>query len=83
MITPVSILTIKQICDRQNDLIVSAEDIKEVADNAKNKVAEKTAEAISNQFNHDVVGEFIAVSDVKKVIEFVIKDIKDGEINVY
>lgn len=37
MITPIKTLTIQQICKRQDDLLVSTDDIKKVAENERNK----------------------------------------------
>lgn len=38
MIAPIKALTIDQICCRQDDLLVSADDIKTVAQNEKNEI---------------------------------------------
>lgn len=37
MITPIRALSINDICKRENDLLVSADDIKELAKNERNK----------------------------------------------
>lgn len=45
MITPIRVLTIEQICERKYDLLISDEDIKEMARNVRNK-------AIDDVFNY-------------------------------
>lgn len=37
MITPIRTLTINQICDRKDDLLVSGNDIKEVTEHVRKK----------------------------------------------
>ena len=41
MITPIRALTIQQICERKNDLLMSDDDIKELARNARNKAIDE------------------------------------------
>ena len=40
MITPIRTLTINDICERRDDLLVSTEDIKTVARNERNEICE-------------------------------------------
>jgi hypothetical protein len=40
MITPIRTLTINDICERRDDLLVSTEDIKSVAQNERNEIYE-------------------------------------------
>lgn len=46
MITPIRTLTIQQICERKEDLLMSADDIKKVARNARNKAIDEFAEML-------------------------------------
>ena len=46
MITPIWRLTIQQLFERQSDLVMSADDIKELAKNERNKAIDEFAEAI-------------------------------------
>lgn len=41
MITPIGTLNINQICERKNDLLVSVEDVKELARNERNKAIDE------------------------------------------
>mgnify|MGYP000022585142 FL=1 len=44
MITPIQTMTIDQICNRQDDLLVSVDDIREVAKRERNKAIDDFAE---------------------------------------
>lgn len=44
MITPIQTMTIDQICNRQDDLLVSVDDIREVAKRERNKSIDDFAE---------------------------------------
>ena len=44
MITPIQTMTIDQICNRQDDLLVSVDDIREVAKRVRNKAIDDFAE---------------------------------------
>ena len=41
MITPIGTLNINQICERKDDLLVSVEDVKELARNERNKAIDE------------------------------------------
>ena len=83
MITPVSILTIKQICDRQNDLIVSAEDINEISEKAKIDAIKNfsgTVSAVIRGYGA-TYGELLTPSQCASFIEEVAKHIESGDTN--
>ena len=46
MITPIKTMTINQIIERKDDLLVSVNDIKEMAKNEKNKAIDDFAEIV-------------------------------------
>lgn len=46
MITPIRALNIREVCGRMNDLLVSADDIKELAKNEREKAISEFAEQI-------------------------------------
>lgn len=53
MITPVDVLTIGKLCERQNDLLMSADDIKELARNERIKTIDEFAERLKDKvLNH-------------------------------
>ncbi len=56
MITPIREMTINQIMKRKDDLLVSGDDINEIATNVRNKAlddfAEKLINSLDNNFRH-------------------------------
>ena len=56
MITPIRALNIREVCKRMDDLLVSSDDIKEMARNERAKTidefAEKLCDAISEQYTN-------------------------------
>lgn len=48
MITPIRALTIEQICERKDDLLVSSDDIKKVAKHVKEQAIEEFAERVKS-----------------------------------
>jgi len=61
MITPIKTMTVNQIADRKDDLLMSNKDIKELARNERNKVIEEFAERLKSdefqKYNLDMVFE--------------------------
>ena len=55
MITPVRILKVGALCERKNDLLVSVDDIKLIAKEARNKGIDKFAEAICDKVSDDSI----------------------------
>ena len=49
MITPIRTLTIDQICERKNDLLISIDDIKELARSERAKAIDEFAEKLCNK----------------------------------
>lgn len=50
MITPIKAMTISQIIARQDDLLVSADDIKEIAKNERAKVIDEVIKTLGNDY---------------------------------
>mgnify|MGYP004623990133 CR=1 FL=1 len=51
MITPIRTMTINQICDRKDDLLVSGNDIREVAEHVRKKTIDNFARKLCKAFN--------------------------------
>ena len=51
MITPISTMTIDQICERKDDLLVGSDDVKELAKNERNKAVDEFAEKLIAHFD--------------------------------
>ena len=51
MITPIRTLTINQICDRKDDLLVSCNDIKEVTEHVRKKVIDEFRKKLYEAFD--------------------------------
>ena len=49
MITPIRTMTISEIAERKDDLLVSADDIKEMAKNVRNKAIDEFVELICDR----------------------------------
>lgn len=49
MITPIGTLNINQICERKVDLLVSVEDVKELARNERDKAIDDVFEFLKNK----------------------------------
>ena len=49
MITPIKTMTINQIVERKDDLLVSVDDIKEMAKNERNKAIDDFEEKLCNE----------------------------------
>lgn len=49
MITPIGTLNINQIAERKDDLLVSVEDVKELARNERNKAIDDVFEFLKNK----------------------------------
>jgi hypothetical protein len=45
MITPIRTMTIEQICERKDDLLICSDDVKDLARNERNKAIDEFAEA--------------------------------------
>lgn len=50
MITPVRTLKVGVLCERKDDLLVSVDDIKMVANDAKNKAIDEFAERLKEEY---------------------------------
>ena len=53
MITPVSVLSVNDICERKSDLLVSAEDIKLIAKNTEEEVIRDFSHELKEAFNQE------------------------------
>ena len=74
MITPIRTMTINQIMERKDDLLVSADDIKELARQERNKAIDDFEEKLCNEvesFNVTVEGIKVDVLSLDYLIEFV------------
>ena len=49
MITPIKTMTINQIIERQDDLLVSLDDVKAIAKNEREKVLNKVLKILANE----------------------------------
>ena len=47
MITPIRTMTIDQICERKDDLLIGSDDIKELAKNERNKAIDEFVEKLA------------------------------------
>ena len=74
MITPIRTMTINQIMERKDDLLVSADDIKELARQERNKAIDDYEEKLCNEvesFTVTVEGIKVDVLSLDYLIEFV------------
>lgn len=74
MITPIKTMTINQIMERKDDLLVSADDIKELARQERNKAIDDFEEKLCNEvesFTVTVEGIKVDVLSLDYLIEFV------------
>ena len=74
MITPIRTMTINQIMERKDDLLVSADDIKELARQERNKAIDDFEEKLCNEvesFTVTVEGIKVDVLSLDYLIEFV------------
>ena len=53
MITPVRTLKVGVLCERKDDLLVSVDDIKVIANDAKNKAIDEFAERLEELFKYE------------------------------
>jgi hypothetical protein len=50
MITPIRTMTIEQICERKDDLLIGSDDVKDLARNDRNKAIDEFVEKLSQEF---------------------------------
>lgn len=55
MITPIKTLRINEICERKDDLLVSVEDIKQIAANEKEKTIDEFSKKIKTFINESMI----------------------------
>lgn len=69
MITPIGTITINQICERTGDLLVSADDVQEIARKARERAIREFAERMIDYFV-DIYGcsEEIAIREIAEQI---------------
>lgn len=87
MITPIKTMTINQIMERKDDLLISDEDIKEVARNVRNKAIEKFAEKLKETLNTYIEdakdeGDYTYIEPFeisKRAVKEVAEQLKEGE----
>ena len=61
MITPIRALTIEQICERKDDLLVSNDDIHKLAKHVKEQAIDEFAERLQNTLkNNGLDGQKVA-----------------------
>lgn len=53
MITPIGTMTINQICERTGDLLVSADDVQEIAKKARERAIKEFAERMKDSLIHN------------------------------
>lgn len=71
MITPVWALTIDKLCERKDDLLMSVDDIKELARNERNETIEKCLSILYKN-----AGKFISASLYSKVYDEIAEEMK-------
>ena len=71
MITPVWALTIDKLCERKDDLLMSIDDIKELARNEHNEAIEKCLSILYKN-----AGKFISTSLYSKVYAEIAEEMK-------
>lgn len=55
MITPIKTMTINQIVERKDDLLMSSDDIKKLARNERKKAIEEFAEKLKYELNGNII----------------------------
>lgn len=55
MITPIKTLRINEICERKDDLLVSVEDIKQIAANEKEKTIDEFSKKLKTFINESMI----------------------------
>lgn len=88
MITPIRALSINDICKRENDLLVSADDIKELAKNERNKAIDEFAEKLSDEcfeqsmtvvFENRVKADVLTLDGLTEIIFEIAQQLKAGD----
>lgn len=77
MITPIRTMTIKQICERNNDLLISSEDVKKLARSERNNAIDEFVNRLEKHQQENWVDNLeygITWSD----IELIAKQMKEG-----
>lgn len=57
MITPIRTMTISQICDRKDDLLVSGNDIREVAEHVRKKSIDEFRKKLDEVFGETTLSD--------------------------
>ncbi len=68
MITKIKTMTINQIAERKNDLLVSTDDIKGLARNVRNKAIDDYTEKIRQKAENDWIYDLESESECKSFI---------------
>ena len=76
MITPIREMTINQIMKRKDDLLVSGNDINEIAANVRNKTIDDFAKEVMNQIV-DSRHQHLTVTDCKIILRETAEQLKD------
>lgn len=81
MITPVRTLKVGVLCERKDDLLVSVDDIKMVANDAKNKaIDEFTEEALKRFTELELKDSLATVTYCKTILRDVAEQLKGGAV---
>ena len=79
MITPIRTMTINQIAERKDDLLVSSDDIKALARNERNKAIEELTEEAMKQFTElELKDSLVTATDFKIILRDVAEQVKGG-----
>ena len=77
MITPIRTMTISQICDRKDDLLVSADDIRKIAARERRKAVDEFTQKLCKAFDEtDLKGNGYYPNNV---VRMVAEELKAGE----
>ena len=53
MVTPIRTMTIEQICERKDDLLIGSDDVRDLARNERNKAIDEFVEKLEDSLAHN------------------------------
>lgn len=79
MITPIRAMTISQICERENDLLVSTDDIRKMAARERSKAIDDFAQKLCEAFGETDLKNYGYYPD--NVVRMVATQLKGGKVD--
>lgn len=82
MITPIRTMKINDICQRKDDLLMSADDIEEIAKNVRAKAIDEFAEKLSLEVSESIIWDMLATMSKNSSLSDTSDEIVDYVIEV-